>query len=188
MDARWCILASYCKGDAVMPNLNEVKDQLRAVGIGRAFLWTRGPDLVALAQLLAPDENIEAAIAGEYQGGKGWVVATPQRVIFVNGGFLKHQSESFPYDRIGSVQTETRGLTIHSSSNSATLEKVIDVRAIQRFANHVRQKQATPRTPTTPAPASNNDVVGQLERLVQLKNQGVLTEEEFNTQKQRLLR
>ncbi len=48
-----------------MPNLDQVKDQLRAAGVGRMQLWSRGRDLIALTTTLAPDENIEAAVAGE---------------------------------------------------------------------------------------------------------------------------
>jgi len=39
-----------------------------------------------------------------------------------------------------------------------------------------------------PAAAGQDDVVEQLERLAQLKQQGILTDDEFAEQKQRLLR
>ncbi|MFG2907261.1 SHOCT domain-containing protein [Kitasatospora sp. NPDC048286] len=44
-----------------------------------------------------------------------------------------------------------------------------------------------PAAPAAPAPAGMDAKIAQLQQLAQLKDQGVLTEEEFATQKQRLL-
>lgn len=46
-------------------------------------------------------------------------------------------------------------------------------------------QQATSAPP--PAPAPEHDMVEQLERLAKLKEQGILTDEEFAAQKQKLL-
>ncbi|MEU1285246.1 SHOCT domain-containing protein [Kitasatospora sp. NPDC005856] len=44
-----------------------------------------------------------------------------------------------------------------------------------------------PAAPAAPAPTGMDAKIAQLQQLAQLKDQGVLTEEEFATQKQRLL-
>ncbi|MGW7442605.1 SHOCT domain-containing protein [Kitasatospora sp. NPDC054795] len=44
-----------------------------------------------------------------------------------------------------------------------------------------------PSAPAAPAPTGTDAKISQLQQLAQLKDQGVLTEEEFATQKQRLL-
>ncbi|MFJ6777170.1 SHOCT domain-containing protein [Kitasatospora sp. NPDC091257] len=44
-----------------------------------------------------------------------------------------------------------------------------------------------PAAPAAPAPTGVDAKISQLQQLAQLKDQGVLTEEEFATQKQRLL-
>jgi len=49
------------------------------------------------------------------------------------------------------------------------------------------QPQYAPAPAPAPAPASQSDVIDQLERLGQLKAQGILTEEEFAAQKAKLL-
>ncbi|GAA2991769.1 hypothetical protein GCM10010519_26620 [Streptomyces lactacystinicus] len=46
---------------------------------------------------------------------------------------------------------------------------------------------AAPAAPAAPAPTGMDAKISQLQQLAQLKDQGVLTEEEFATQKQRLL-
>jgi len=49
------------------------------------------------------------------------------------------------------------------------------------------QQYAPPPPQPAAAPPSNEDVVSQLERLGALKAQGLLTDEEFNAQKAKLL-
>ncbi|MGW3071906.1 MULTISPECIES: SHOCT domain-containing protein [unclassified Kitasatospora] len=44
-----------------------------------------------------------------------------------------------------------------------------------------------PAAPAAPAPAGMDQKIAQLQQLAQLRDQGVLTEEEFTAQKQRLL-
>ncbi|MFJ7905469.1 SHOCT domain-containing protein [Kitasatospora sp. NPDC096204] len=44
-----------------------------------------------------------------------------------------------------------------------------------------------PQAPAAPAPAGMDQKLAQLQQLAQLRDQGVLTEEEFSAQKQRLL-
>ena len=49
------------------------------------------------------------------------------------------------------------------------------------------QEQYAPPPAPAPAPAQEVDVASQLERLADLKDQGILTEEEFAAQKAKLL-
>ena len=54
------------------------------------------------------------------------------------------------------------------------------------LADAQAQQYAPPPAPA-PAPAQEVDVASQLERLADLKDQGILTEEEFAAQKAKLL-
>jgi len=57
-----------------------------------------------------------------------------------------------------------------------------------RFAEQEAAQQPMPPAPQpAPAAAPGGDMIGQLERLAALKQQGVLTEAEFEAQKARLL-
>jgi hypothetical protein len=46
---------------------------------------------------------------------------------------------------------------------------------------------APPAAPAAPAAPPQSDVIGQLQQLAQLRDQGVLTDDEFAAQKARLL-
>jgi hypothetical protein len=56
----------------------------------------------------------------------------------------------------------------------------------QRIAELEAQQAANPPA-AAPAAAPQVDMVGQLEKLAQLKDQGILTQAEFDAQKQKLL-
>jgi hypothetical protein len=47
--------------------------------------------------------------------------------------------------------------------------------------------EAAPATPAPAAPAGSSSVIDQLKELAELKNQGILTEEEFAAQKAKIL-
>jgi hypothetical protein len=60
--------------------------------------------------------------------------------------------------------------------------------AEQEGQDHPPQQQVAPApAPAQPAPAGGESVIDQLKQLGELKQQGVLTEEEFAAQKAKLL-
>ena len=61
-----------------------------------------------------------------------------------------------------------------------------NVTAYSDAVDHAQAEQIT-QAPPPPAPAPEEDVITQLERLGALKAQGILTEEEFAAQKAKLL-
>lgn len=64
-----------------------------------------------------------------------------------------------------------------------------NMRTYSEAAQEVLGQQVTYAQPqqATPAPQVQEDTVSQLERLAALKDQGILTEEEFQTQKAKIL-
>ena len=56
----------------------------------------------------------------------------------------------------------------------------------QAYAQQVASEEAAP-PPPAPAAASQADMIDQLKRLAELRDQGILTEEEFAAQKSKLL-
>lgn len=168
-----------------MARIDEVKSQLRDAGLGRTDLWTAGQELLALVTALGDAEVIESAVAGEFAGAKGYVVATADRVLFVSGNAMKQQSESLLYDKITSVQAETKRLVVYTSGNSAALEKIVNATSAKRFADFVRARLAA--EPKSAAAPATGDIAAQIEQLGRLRDQGLLSDEEFQTQKLKLL-
>lgn len=169
--------------------LKEIQDQI--VRIGKDSLSVRKKEIMELPKILQSDEVIEHIISGSYEGGLGVLVATNKRLVFVDKGMLwGSKVEDFPYDKITSIQYDTGMLMgtikIHASGNKADIHNVAKMWT-KDFADFVRLKISSETNvasePTQPAV----DMLSQLERLAKLRDQGVLTEEEFNEQKAKML-
>jgi hypothetical protein len=178
-----------------MPTLEEVREQIGHIDGASRFLGRK--EIKELPSILWEDENVERLVQGTY-GGMGILVATNKRLIFVDKGIAKLRVEDFPYDKITSIQYKTGWtlgeITVFASGNKAEIKNVAKDQC-KLFADSVRARitaasphASAPGAPITPAPSvSGGDVVDQLERLAKLKEQGILSEEEFAAQKQRVL-
>ncbi len=79
-----------------------------------------------------------------YQGGFGLLVATNQRLIFVDKGLIYGiRAEDFPCEKITSIEYQAGilfgDITIHASGNRARIEQV-DKRQAAAFADFVRAR------------------------------------------------
>lgn len=174
-----------------MPPLSAITARLKEINAPRVILWMHQRDLLPLCTTLGDDEVIEHVVPGEYEGGSGLLVATDQRVLFVDQRLLGQRVEQFSYKSISSIQLTTglmrATITIMASGNEATITKVPDIAAARRLVDGVRHRLHASTQPTLPS-VSAPDTITQLERLAALYQQGLLTAEEYQQQKQRLLR
>ena len=138
-------------------------------------------------------------IQGTYNNGNGILVATNKRLVFIDKGLLYGlKIEDFPFDKISSIQYSTGillgKLTIFASGNKAIIDNV-DKQRVRIFGDFVRNKissndsenSAQTTSLTRNNTDSQDDIVSKLERLAKLKEQGILTEDEFVQQKHKLL-
>jgi len=175
-----------------MPTLEVIQTQIKQLdGIEQIF---GRKEIKELPNILWEDEKIENIIQGTYNNGNGILVATNRRLIFVDKGLVFGlKVEDFLYDKISSTQYETGlmfgKLTIFTSGNKAVIDNVIKAR-VRSFGDWLKAKISAPKET---APAAQNttqptvDIADQLERLAKLKEQGILTEEEFAQQKKKIL-
>jgi hypothetical protein len=181
-----------------MPTYEEVTSQIEHLPEGKGFLGRK--EVKQLPTILWEDEQVENIIRGWYSGGNGILVATNKRLVFVDKGLTKLRVEDFPYDKITSIQYNLGlaggTLTIFASGNKAEIQHVAKD-ACRAFGDFVRARttsvaqhaSAPPSAAPTSAPPAvgGGDTLDQLERLGRLKEQGILTEEEFQSQKQKIL-
>jgi hypothetical protein len=137
-------------------------------------------------------------------------VLTDRRLLFYKEGITSGKNVDFPLDKISSVEFSKGMLlgkiVIFASGNKVEISNV-DKNHGRLLAEHVRDRlhgsappQSSPAAPaseafpppsSTPTQASDADslraYVDQLERLGQLRDAGVLTEEEFQAKKAQIL-
>lgn len=153
-------------------------------------------EIKQLPNILLEDEKLEKLASGYYKVGFGIIAATNQRIIFVgNSAAYQLIVEDFPYDQINSIQYNIGGgifrgaIEIFACGNWAHIQWVEEDLG-KDFAEHARKKinemKSSPPV-TAPAPAPPQDFITQLERLAKLKESGILTEQEFNEEKKKIL-
>lgn len=156
--------------------------------------------LLGLAQQhLEPGERIEAAVMGTYEtkimGSNGVrtgvLVATDRRLVFYAKKLGGYELESFPYQNISSFEggknLAGRYFRFAASGNDVTL-KWINAGDIAQFEHLLRARAGTWPQAAAPAPAQPaGSVADELQKLAGLMQQGLISQQEFEAQKARLL-
>jgi hypothetical protein len=133
----------------------------------------------------------ERITQGMYEKGNGLLVGTDRRLIFIDKGLASLRVEDFPYQRITSVQYKTGMLAgeleIYTSGNTAHISHV-PKNEVREFAEWLRSRLTmTTAVPSGSTEPSAPDPIEQIERLARLRDQGIVTEEEFAAKKRQLL-
>lgn len=149
------------------------------------------PEIAVLAELLDGSETVRKIASGTRDGSAGIAVVTDRRFLFLDTKLLWGDSrEELPLTSVASVSTETSiwfgTLTVHSTAGQTLVVDSVNDDVLGEFAAVLRSEAAAARTPP-PAPVAAPDVLDQLRKLGELRDAGVLTEEEFAAKKATLL-
>lgn len=174
-------------------------DQLRPdIAAAKAKMTTKmggGREIKRLADHLWEGELVEWLSTGTYAGGIGLLALTNQRLFFLKDGVMKQTSEDFPLSKISSIQWSSGMLTgkiqVFVSGNKAEIVNVSKlegkaiVDAVRGHVSGATQNAAAP--PPAPAAQPADDSIAQLQQLAALRDQGILTDEEFAAKKAQIL-
>ncbi len=171
--------------------LDEIKKQIQELKLSNASSFLGRKEINELPKILAPTEIIDNVVQGAYNGGLGILVSTNRRLLFIDKGLLYGlKVEDFPLDKISSIQYETGlifgDIKIYTTGNIAKIEK-IEKSSARSFSEFIRNKLSQPIEPTITTVFSEPNVLDQLEKLAKFKENGILSEDEFNEQKRKLL-
>jgi hypothetical protein len=180
-----------CRVASITDGAARIEAQLEAIGMDKLRRTARKLEVDELPRILSADEIIVAYASGFYNGGTGLLLATDRRLLFVEKGILSGlKTEDFGLDKVTSIQCDTglmwAELKIFASGNVARIGKV-DNASARRFSEAVRAKLNEPKATTVTTVQLPVDVADQLLKLARLKEQGILSQEEFDGEKKRLL-
>lgn len=148
---------------------------------------------------LEPNEQVLAVILGAYETKlmkndtvrNGIFIATEKRVVFYAKKMFGYDMEVFPYTNISSIEV-SKGFMGHSINLFASGNKVkmkwINHGDVAKFIEIVKERiQKKDASSQVAAAVDTPDVADQIAKLASLKEQGILTEEEFSAKKKQLL-
>lgn len=144
-----------------------------------------------LANILDPAEQVHAIGVGSLDNKMGIAALTDQRLLFLEKSLFGSESlREFALDAIGALSLSKKmtgeTLMITHSGTSAQISSMghgqgdAIVQQFRRLKSHAAQQAAAPAQPVS-------DPIEQLERLAALRDQGILTDEEFQAKKTKLL-
>lgn len=160
----------------------------------------------AIREILRPDEVLLGAFHGQamsaggyglfarYKGGMSlhdYLLVTNSRVIMWARGLLSHSTDGFHYEDISSVE-EARGLLLGEvvfnvrGAKERMRNMVID--DVLKAAQMIRGQIAAHRSPAQAPARSTDSIADSIKKLAELRESGILTEEEFSTKKAELLK
>ena len=157
-----------------------------------------------LPEVIRPDERMHALISGLLDDGSAlgsmttWlIVATDQRLVFLNKGMIYGLRQlDMPLGEIKGIRHKTGLVFGEITVSTGGMEKKIEQLwkgGTNKFAailsGLIRDSRATPAGSANPLqrPDEGDDALVQLERLGKLRESGVLTDDEFQEQKRRVL-
>lgn len=147
-------------------------------------------EFLHLPKILADGETPIAVASGMMNGNTWLIVLTNSRVIFLDKGLLYGLRQvDVRLNDIASVSCETGlllgSITISTTATNYTISNVIK-RAVNPFTNMVNDAR-NPAISTPPDTNKSTNKLDQLERLAALKEKGVLSDDEFLSEKAKIL-
>lgn len=188
-----------------MPVPKEAVDAMLRPLLAQFPLGLGKREVALLPDVLQPGEVVFALTSGAFRGSIWLVVATNWRVLFLDKGLLGGLKQlDLPLQQIQGVASNigwTTGDVSIATGGVAWSIQNTEKKSTRHFTDTlnqlVQQAQGAPRRPPpVPVHASSepdtsrlatSDPLAQLERLAQLKQSGMLTEQEFAAAKARLL-
>lgn len=157
--------------------------------LGSVYTFGTKKEIRYLHEIMREGEQILFLTSGFYDGTTWLIVATDLRVIFLDKGLIFGLKQlEFAYEKISSIK-QTNGLilaavTMATSGGEAMIDNIPKGEA-RKMCEVVSERisrgsRAVPRS-------SNDDIIDKLKQLAELRDRGVLTEEEFLAQKARIL-
>lgn len=169
--------------------VDRIQEQIKNSKTPNATNFFGRKEVEELPKLIQENETITALIQGSYNNGTGLLVLSDKRLIFIDKGFVNLKTEDFPLNKISSVQFESgmvfAKIKIHTSSNIAEISN-IDKNFGRQFVDLTRSNIEGSEGGGGNS-SGQPDVLEQIKKLSELKDQGILTEEEFNNKKTDLL-
>lgn len=139
--------------------------------------------------LEAVDGTYETEVMGTDSARAGVLLATDNRLLFYAKKMTGFELESFSYKTISSFE---RGksmmggtLKFHASGNSVSM-KWISAKNLDEFVSTVKSKMDEAQSGGGQS-APKDDPADQLRKLAELRDAGILSEEEFSAKKQEIL-
>lgn len=128
--------------------------------------------------------------SGDKTQYNGQFILTNMRACFYRKGFLGEVFETIPIEKITSVETLSRMgyrvIRLHTSHDELAFKTFESKEDFDNVYGHIESSRNTPLS-STPQSLVSTPIPEQIRQLAELRDAGILTEEEFVAKKTQLL-
>lgn len=167
-----------------------VRQRIAQMGLVNSFGTKK--EISELPKILADNEHLLYITSGFLDGNTWLISCTDKRIIFLDKGMVFGlKQKEIPIEKINSIEHK-KGLmfgeiTIWDGASKIFIKNISKI-GVDTMIKCINGALDAIKSNHMPIRNNNsNDVASQLEKLFNLKVNGVLTEEEFQRQKQRVL-
>ncbi|GAA5101224.1 hypothetical protein GCM10023210_40570 [Chryseobacterium ginsengisoli] len=181
--------------EAYNQRLLEIKRQIGNIEVPVSPFLMNG-EFSRLPDVLDSDEKIIHAVTGNWEGRKqGLLVATDKKLIFLAYGIFNSFEEIINYSVINSISCNPgvfyADISIFTSEKNILIENVNNKKNALSFCNKMDEiLSGSKKGESKPINSNQNsepDIMDQLKKLGELREKGILTDQEFTEQKKKLL-
>lgn len=170
---------------------DEIMERLKQ--LGEVDLFGTKKEVKELPSVMYDGETLEYLMSGFLNGNTWLIVCTNKRVLFLDKGMLFGCKQlEIPLEKINSIEAK-KGLFLGSITiwDGASAMKIDQVqkKALQPFVTAVNSaREACKKQLSSPnVTVTESDYIIQLEKLAELKEKGIVTQEEFEIKKKQIL-
>jgi hypothetical protein len=171
-----------------MPTLDDIKQRLKELGDTDTFGTKK--EIRYLPEILASDEMFQGLTSGLMDGNTWLIALTDRRIIFLDKGMIYGlKQKEVPLEKINSIEQKTGimfgEIAIWDGASRMEIKNVMK-KTVKPFVAAVNSALTDRRAPSLSA-SPQPSVAEQLRELADLRDKGVLTDDEFAEQKRKLL-
>lgn len=162
--------------------------------VGEFDQWFTKREINYLPEVIEQGESIKALTSGMHDGHTWLIVVTQRRVLFLDKGMMYGLRQlELPLNKIDGISFKTKmmfgSIEIDASGTHKKIEQISkkDVAKVAKILSSLVAEKSGHLTQIQMAASAEETAIDKLERLGKLKDQGILTQEEFDQQKKRLL-
>ena len=172
-----------------MPTLEAIRQQIDDLGDAAGCFGTRS-EINSLPGIIQAAEQIKALTSGFLNERTWLIVCTNRRLLFLdNGWFWRVHQLDIPLEKINSFEFRSGfffgEFTVYDGSTKSVVGK-IRKGTLQPFVNAINVELERIRA-RNHSPQVILNVADQIRKLAELRRQQILTEDEFQKQKTKLL-
>jgi len=178
------------------PQMKAFREKVNKIAVeyGDDMFFTR-KEIDHLPEVLREGEEVLAFSSGIMNGNTWLVTLTNKRILFLDKGMLYGLKQiAIDLDKVNAVSCE-EGLVlgkivITDGAGDHRIENVLK-RTVNKFTNKVQEtieaRKTVQQGPPQASKGKQEDVYDKLEKLASLKEKKIVTEEEFEKEKKKLL-